>query len=659
MSWSIAQSLSEFQTATRDWSDVVAADVETHGNAWNPDSRRLLGVSFSPESPIDVAVYVPFYVFEDGALKDVRKPELLVGLAEWLKDKRLVGHNFSYDWRWLREHEFETSWHACTRLMWHLADNPAGHKGYSLKDGQRQILGWKDSNDKKLGEHIKAQGGKWTSKQKDFYMAELGVMAEYACDDTRSTIALYRHFKPFFEKYDYWHMLHQMMDYNLIIERNTFYGVPVDVEGLQEALTEAEKQRDKLKKKLDKQLGPHIKEMEAAWLEEKILSYKPGAHKEYHVKRLMANPDKWPKFNWNSDAHKRELFYLKLGQPVLYKTDGGQPSVNKDAIKAMQGSWRDPYLEYNKYEYLINNFINPWLESVEDGVLHPGFNVCGTVSYRLSGFKPYFLNLPFGELWLMKNFKVPEGWAGVHADLAAIEPTVTAHFSEDPNLLKVFRDGLGDIYLDLALEIFKDDEKLHTLYDPNKPVTNKVKEALSHVRKPSKITQLAVQYTGTGHTVSLNLTKAGLPTDVETAKSYVRAYWRKFRRVSEWEYQLREVNRRLGYLRNIIGRIIRVPDPEYKDLMNRFVQSSAHDCLSLWVLIIDRMVKERKIEARPVLADCHDSTSWIVRVDQKHLLRQVYDDALAEVNETLQLGVTIRAETQFFKTFAGLKAEEE
>jgi hypothetical protein len=38
-------------------------------------------------------------------------------------------------------------------------------------------------------------------------------------------------------------------------------------------------------------------------------------------------------------------------------------------------------------------------------------------------------------------------------------------------------------------------------------------------------------------------------------------------------YQLSEVNRRERFLRNVVGGIIRVPDPDYKDLPNRFIQS--------------------------------------------------------------------------------------
>ena len=92
--------------------------------------------------------------------------------------------------------------------------------------------------------------------------------------------------------------------------------------------------------------------------------------------------------------------------------------------------------------------------------------------------------------------------------------------------------------------------------------------------------------------------------------------------------------------------------------MNRFIQSSAHDCLVFWVLKIDKLAKERKIDMRPLLVDCHDSTSWEVVKEQKWEAKKVFEDALEELNEELGLSVKIGAETKFFTTFAGLKSEE-
>jgi DNA polymerase I-like protein with 3'-5' exonuclease and polymerase domains len=355
-----------------------------------------------------------------------------------------------------------------------------------------------------------------------------------------------------------------------------------------------------------------------------------------------------------------------MGLDATETTDSGLASTSADAlrhsIRNKLGTEKNPtleaYLKYEKANTLSTNFTGPYLESVRDSRLHPGFNICGTVSYRLSGFKPYLLNAPFDEKAVLRHLRCDKGFVGVHADLSAIEPTITAHYSEDSSLLKVFRDGLGDIYLDLALELFPNDRNLHEGYNPNVPITEAVKKQFSKQRKVAKVIQLAVAYTGTGHTVSKNLSKDGIPTTVDEGERLVSAYWRKFHRVAEFNNRLRELNRTQGYLRNVIGRIIRVPNPEYKDIPNRFIQSSAHDVLVLWVLEIYRLCEVRGIKIKPIILDCHDSSSNQCPADQGASLQGVYVEALRTINKELNLCVTVKAEIKTFLTLAGLKQQE-
>jgi DNA polymerase I-like protein with 3'-5' exonuclease and polymerase domains len=128
--------------------------------------------------------------------------------------------------------------------------------------------------------------------------------------------------------------------------------------------------------------------------------------------------------------------------------------------------------------------------------------------------------------------------------------------------------------------------------------------------------------------------------------------------VAEFNERLRALNRRDGYLRNVIGRIIRVPDPDYKDLPNRFIQSSAHDVLVCWVLEIYRLCGNRGLKLVPMLLDCHDSTSNECPSDRVDEVKAIYQEALDNINKELNLCVTIKMEMKTFQTLAGLKANE-
>lgn len=644
-----------FQQVVTNWGlGPVACDTETYGNV---ETGHLLGISLAPLHRTNQmqAIYLPLHQYDkDKKLFYSFYEAPPIWLARFLQLQSLVGHNFTYDKRWIDiSLEMSTTWIADTRIMWHLASAPEGPRPYGLKDAQKELLGWDAKGDVELSDNVKKYGG--SLKKGEHYLADLEILGEYAALDAYSTIEIYRQLSSFFKAHDYWHMLCTMMKYNELLDLNTRLGVQVDRVALQKAHDRYLKIKEAASKRFHKELNNEIRELEESWVDRRVALYK----REYNKARYQSHPEEWKRFNLNSDKDKRELFYDKLGYKVTETTDSGKPSVGGDVIKRFDGGFVEAYLKYEHANTISSNFSKPYIDaSALDNRLHPGFNICGTVSYRLSGFKPYFLNAPFDEKALMHCMRVAPGYAGVHADLSAIEPTITAHFSEDASLLKVFKYGLGDIYLDLALELFPNDKELQDGYDPNVPITKSVKERFSKQRKVAKVIQLAVQYTGTGHTVFKNLTKDGIPTTLEEANGYVNAYWRKFHKVAEFNNRLKALNRNDGLLRNVIGRIIRVPYPDYKDLPNRFIQSSAHDVLVLWVLQIYELCAQRGVSIKPILLDCHDSTSNQCPSEQKEVLKEVYKDALQMINDQLGLCVTIKAEIKEFQTLAGLKGNE-
>lgn len=633
--------------------NLIALDTETALDTY------LFGISMSGIN--GVGCYIPVYEKEDGQYNQLLTPAFTRILRNYIAQSCLVGHNYVYDKRFIDKHfDIESKWVADTRIMWHLSAAPAGPRKYSLKEAQVELLGWEKANDEELSLNVKSKGG--SLKNGDHCMADLDILAKYAELDAVSTIQVYLKLWPFFKDNDYEWLLQDMMHYQSLLEINTKLGVRVDVKGLEASHKRLIDKKEAAKRRFLKLLAPEIKELEEDWVEQKCALYK----RESNQILYRSNTEKWKRINLNSDADKRALFYHKLCLEICGETDSGRAQVSEDTLRQSLRTVNsariiramESYLIYEKANTISTNFSGPWLNSVVQGRLHPGFNVCGTVSYRLSGFKPYLLNAPFDEKVILRHLKCDEGWIGVHADLAAIEPTITAHYSDDPSLLKVFRDGLGDIYLDLALEIFKDNKELQEGYKPYEKITSDIKKRFDKERKIAKIVQLAVQYMGTKHTVARNINKEGFNVSIEEAEEYVKAYWRKFRRVAEFNYKLREQNRRDGHLRNVMGRIIQVPDPEYKDLSNRFIQSSGHDVLILWVTNIYKLCRTNGVLIRPILLDCHDSTSNQCLKSEVEKLKRIYTEALKNVNDKLGLSVTIKMEMKEFKTMAGLKGEE-
>lgn len=655
----------------------LIADVETFGT--DPKNGKLLGIAFCWLDKPENSWYVPiqWYDFKTSTWVLAHHESNNLKVLELLIDSKLIGHNYSYDKLWLDYYfNLNTKWHACTRLMWHLAAAPSGPRPYGLKDAQVELLGWDKRGSVELQQQVEARGGK--IKNGDHYLADLEVLSKYACMDASSTAQVYNHLKPFFDKHEYWWMLEKMVEYSWLLQECTSAGIKVNVLALEEQIQILSTTKDAYGSLFMELSATQINRLERFWKEDRAAKYSiPGARE-----RFLASWDMQKKFSISSDKDKRELFYNSFNLPIVVETEGGKGSTGVDAIKlAVNKSGKEEFKElveaYEQYETsetLLNSFAKPWRGSLIVDRLHPRFNPCGTVSYRLSGFKPYLLNAPFDEKELMSTLTCDEGWEGVHADFASVEPCVTAHYSQDPFLLKVFRDGLGDVYLDLAKTLFPEDEKLQRGYNPDKPITGLLKEQFKAQRKIAKIIQLAVQYTGTKYTISKNLSQAGYTTSLQEADLLVNAYWKHFRRVAVMNEALFRKFEAQGFLRNVVGRIIRVPThinilkkdgtiwekpiERYKDLPNRFIQSSAHDLLSFWVLIINKLIKERKVTAKSVILDCHDSTSWQCPEEQVTKLEEIFIDALTELNAEVKMTVPVKMEMKRFQTLAGLKGEE-
>lgn len=686
----------------------LVADVETYGT--DPKNGKLLGVALAPlegqfEGGVDACYVVvqeylhatstwklnpnleDLLLLPDSSAKVEKvvdyavgtiikyqgaKPQYVPGLRSTLtfilKSAQLVGHNYVYDKRWIDHFlGISSTWHADTRLMWHMSDRPLHSKPYGLKDAQVDVLGWDARGDEALKYQVKERRG--SLDKGDHYLADTYVLGHYAGLDVVSTALLYKACKPHFDAHQQWDMLGDMMRYSWLLSRNTEHGVRVDVSRLERQRDRLQSDLDCARTKLEAWTAPYVKRLEEQWRDDRAAKYASDRHRQ----AFLASPTKWKRFNPSSDAQKRDLFYGVMSLPVVEhvkprkdrktgrKVYSDKAAVTLSALnKAVARAERDDLVpmveEYERAEHaetMLNSFVLPWLKSVKNGRIHPGFNVCGTVTYRLSGFRPQFLNLPFEERELMSCFSVDDGLGGVHMDLRAGEPTVTCHYSQDPGLLKVFRDGLGDVYLDLALTLFSKDQELKEGYDPLVPVTDAVKDRFKRQRKVAKVVQLAVQYTGTGYTVSKSL-----GCSLDAAEDLVRSYWKHFKAVQRMNAALINIHDRKGYLTNVAGRTLQVPKRREKDVPNTFFQSGCHDILTMFVLEVYRLCEERGVKVVPVLLDCHDSTSNACPLEQVPQLEQAYVDALASVNCRLGMTVSVSMDFKRFTTLAGLKNDE-
>ena len=160
--------------------------------------------------------------------------------------------------------------------------------------------------------------------------------------------------------------------------------------------------------------------------------------------------------NLNSGKQLGEFLYDELGFKCTKFTKGNERATGNKIITALAMEATDPavkslladLVEYIKVTKLITSFI-PAFENAtpnRDGrsYLYGNFQVGGTVSNRLSCKDPNLQQIPSNSSYakyIKECFVAPDGWVFAGSDFNALESTIGAKITQDPNRMKVFTDG--------------------------------------------------------------------------------------------------------------------------------------------------------------------------------------------------------------------------
>lgn len=335
-------------------------------------------------------------------------------------------------------------------------------------------------------------------------------------------------------------------------------------------------------------------------------------------------------------AAVKDFFFKTLGAPVLARTDADAPSLSKNVLKRYTQECKGTtiaeaarsLLKFKLYGKLHSTFTGPGCLDVYDGWVHPSFNAVGTVSGRLSCSGPNLQQMP---LYGRKMFRAPEGWCFVEADLAQVEPRLTAELSADPAFIDVFAQG-KDIYLRVASALFNVRED----------------EVTKSQRQIAKMALLANNY-GTGaKTFREQLANRGVHVSEPEAAVFLKNLKRGFPVMAKWQRCLIEKARETRYVEEPYGGWRRyfynknaVEDPKVKnfplqaaaaelmrqmlldlanavDWKNEFIVCQIHDSVTLLVQEsradkwLDKLPKimYRKLEHVELKSDAKASKEW-------------------------------------------------
>lgn len=378
------------------------------------------------------------------------------------------------------------------------------------------------------------------------------------------------------------------------------------------------------------------------------------------------------RFNPRSTSQLAELFIDKLGnQPKFYTKESKASKAKRQANPDMapfqsKPSMRSAHLpSYGEGGEMLSTYKKRLLVlkqqekllelSAKDGVFHHDLKACGTKTGRYSGGGGLNIQgLARKEKGLMGALVPREGNKFVSIDLAAGEPTVVAHYSQDRLYRAAAFDMVGKTpYLDGELLVIDDPYLMFASISPigKDAVKRAISEGLlggwlsnaDHYKALLKKTRafhktvfLAKMY-GQGARGTVNFAAdQGEHLEFQTSKTLHHQFWFElFPNVRMLGERLEVQLKRQGYLLNEFGyRML----PERESLaLNYTIQSSVSGIIKLF----DELVLEEAPWATWVTV-IHDEQVWEVPAERLEEFRLAVQRATQRLNEFLNWTVEIR-----------------
>lgn len=360
--------------------------------------------------------------------------------------------------------------------------------------------------------------------------------------------------------------------------------------------------------------------------------------------------------NLGSPKQLATLLYLKLGLPVRERTQKakgsfrdvnglpGTPSTDETSIKAAllfdcpEGDWRRTVLKtvLDVKEAITREglFYKPyplWAHP-RDGLMHPQFRNCGTVTRRPAGSSPNLLQVSKGNL---RTIFIPRhtGHVLIPIDFSGQELRLTGSESKDPTLIscyvgggtwtdedgmihpvtkdvhsvtsaafatdvlmktlgkeviaKCLLDSTGFVNYDWFRKVYKWESGRDSLIDELGDLTPDFSKVFEKVRRMAKVVNFLIIYGGNHFTLARKL---GITE--EFAERLMTLVFKSYARLAPWQEETIEYAEKFGYVQTAYGNRRHVTDAIMsrdggakarmeRQAVNATIQSTASDILKL------------------------------------------------------------------------------
>ena len=476
--------------------DLVALDTET--DSLDAMRAQIVGISFSVQP--GEAAYIPLRHEGPDTPAQLPLDEVLARLKPWLEDARhaKLGQHIKYDRHVLANHGIEVrGYRHDTMLQSYVLEV---HKPHNLASLAERHTGRKGLN----YEDLCGKG----AHQIPFAQVPVDKAAAYSCEDSDQTLEVHQALWPLLQANERLRAIYELeMASSETLFRMERNGVLIDAALLAQQSHE---------------LGQRILQLETEAYE------------------IAGQP-----FNLSSPKQLGEIFFDKLGMPVVKKTATGARSTDEEVLEKLAEDYPLPakLLEHRSLTKLKGTYTDKLgaLALPRTGRVHTHYAQAVAVTGRLSSNEPNLQNIPVRTpegRRIREAFVAPPGRVIASADYSQIELRIMAHISGDQSLLHAFQHGL-DVHRATAAEVF------------GVPVD----QVSNEQRRYAKVINFGLIYGMSSFGLAKNL---GL--DNQAAKNYIQRYFERYPGVQQYMEETKARAKSLGYVETVFGRRLVLPE---------------------------------------------------------------------------------------------------
>jgi DNA polymerase I len=557
---------------------LVALDTET--DSLDEMVARIVGLSFSTEPGL--ACYIPLSHDYQGAPDQLPREEVLQRLRPWLEnaEKHKLGQHVKYDRHVFANHGIEVRGYVHDTMLESYVLEV--HKPHGLASLAERHLG-------RTGIDYETVAGKGAS-QIGFNQVPIDKAAEYSCEDSDQTLDVHLALWPKLENDRKLRFIYDLeMQSSEVLYRIERNGVLIDAQALAQQSNE---------------LGNRIMQLE----------------REAH--ELAGQP-----FNLGSPKQIGEVFFVKLGLPVVKKTASGAPSTDEEVLEKLAEDYPLPakILEHRGLSKLKGTYTDklPQMQHPRTGRVHTHYAQAVAVTGRLSSNDPNLQNIPVRTAEgrrIREAFIAPPGSRIASADYSQIELRIMAHISEDEALLRAFRENM-DVHRATASEVFGVG----------------LDQVSSEQRRYAKVINFGLIYGMSSFGLARNL---GIET--AAAKSYIDRYFQRYPGVKQYMDETRLSAKSKGYVETVFGRRLYLPEinspngprrgSAERQAINAPMQGTAADLIKLAMVKVQQVLDAQQRRTKMIM-QVHDELVFEVPEDEVEWLRGEIPRIMAGVAE--------------------------